>query len=49
MTNCGYCGRSNVKFSYCNECERSICYRCTKKCEKCGKDFCLKHIYGHEC
>jgi len=55
---CSNCKKKNVKIvSLCNGFHFNtgflagyrLCKDCAKKCKKCGKSFCPKHIKKHKC
>jgi len=50
LVGCDYCGKlenhSKCQKSFCN---KILCKDCAKKCKKCGKFFCPKHINNHGC
>jgi len=50
LSECGYCGKLE-NYSKCQKlfCDKILCKDCAKKCKKCGRFFCPKHINSHGC
>jgi len=51
---CRHCGkdlRKTTPFAHCSNfwCGKPLCKECTKKCKRCGKYYCPKHIKTHNC
>ena len=45
---CDCCGKVGKMHSICCKCEEELCKECSKKCKRCGKHFCPKHIDKHK-
>ena len=51
---CAYCGSHVGKDKIKAKCMKALCLKwlcskCAKRCKKCGKMFCPKHIKKHKC
>lgn len=50
---CSNCGKKAEvicqKKTIFSNCEKALCSDCAKKCKRCGKYFCDKHLNNHKC